>query len=82
MSEALMDLCDPSRKMFSQIFVAPPGVKVNLTDLQKRLCSINLTQLVTEWEKIIDLHTLQLKVGISNRPTWVFSLILLHGGVF
>ncbi|XP_056019725.1 uncharacterized protein LOC125668687 isoform X2 [Ostrea edulis] len=77
MSEALLDLCDPSRKMFRQIFVVPSGVSVNLTDLQVRLCAINLTQLATEWEDIIDLHTLQLKMEPGYHPSLNWTEVTL-----
>lgn len=64
MTEAVLDLCDQSRGMFTRIFSAPAGVTVDLTDLQTRLCTVNFTQIPTEWEKVIDFNTVQLKVKI------------------
>lgn len=64
MTEAVLDLCDQSRGMFTRIFSAPAGMSVDLTDLQTRLCTVNFTQILTEWEKVIDFNTVQLKVKI------------------
>lgn len=64
MTEAVLDLCDQSRGMFTRIFSAPAGMTVDLTDLQTRLCTVNFTQILTEWEKVIDFNTVQLKVKI------------------
>lgn len=64
MTEAVLDLCDQSRGMFTRIFSAPTGMTVDLTDLQTLLCTVNFTQIPTEWEKVIDFNTVQLKVKI------------------
>ncbi|XP_061191991.1 uncharacterized protein LOC133200204 [Saccostrea echinata] len=77
MTEALLDLCDPSRGMFTQIFTVPAGVMANRTDLQRRLCTVNLTQLATEWEDIIDLHTVKLMVDPSHQPSLNWTEVTL-----
>ena len=62
----MFDLCDTSRGMFPKIFTAPAGVRVDLKDLQNRVCGVNFTQLVSEWENIIDLSAIQHKVQALN----------------
>lgn len=77
MTEAVLDLCDQSRGMFTRIFSAPAGVTVDLTDLQTRLCTVNFTQIPTEWEKVIDFNTVQLKVKIYCYKYFEFLIFFL-----
>ncbi|XP_078319098.1 uncharacterized protein LOC111121791 isoform X3 [Crassostrea virginica] len=69
LTEAMFDLCDTSRGMFPKIFTAPAGVRVDLKDLQNRVCGVNFTQLVSEWENIIDLSAIQHKLDPSYKPS-------------